>query len=342
MKLDGCPFALLVASALWTGNAATADEPGYPLAGAANAQSHPAADEHKRDEHETSGSGAEAHAEGERREEPSDLLLRDLFTTGWGEAFEERPRAGRAPRFNLPKSRQGFLERIAFINYTYTNGLEDDTLNEHELAGGLEWAFNRRFQLGIESFYTWQRPSAEEAHRGDGLRWDFSSRLQLLDTADCAQNFQIHVITPNSHLNAPQTELAFTLAGFEDLTNLGLRRVGLYHHIEYASLLGPRREEPDVIRPANLLRYDLSLAKTLIDPDVPLIGDFTVFFETFAETELDGSHSGRTQVTFTPGIRFNPTGREEKAWWVQTAIEFPVSGPRPFNERIFLEIIHDF
>src|SRR5262249_31349088 len=124
MRLDGCPFALLVASAIWVGNAATADEPGHLPPGSANAPSHEGvAEEHKSGENETSAHEAEAHAEAEHHEEPSDLLLRDLFTAGWGEPFEERPREGRAPRFTLPRSRQGFLERIAVINYAYANGL---------------------------------------------------------------------------------------------------------------------------------------------------------------------------------------------------------------------------
>ncbi len=330
--------SLLAASLLWAGvGAAPASEPAHPAgAGAHEDKGHP--EEAKHGE----GHGEGHHEEGDHHEEPGDLFPRDFLSSGWDEKFEERHREGRAPRFNLFKSRQGFLERIAFVNYAYTNGLEDGTFNEHEVSAGLEWAFNRRFQLGAESLYTWQRPVGDEGRHADGLRWDFSTRFQLLDTADRAYNFQIHALTPNRHLDASQTELAFTLAGFEDLTEtLGLHRVGLYHHVEYATLLGPRGEG-EGRKPANLLRYDVSVAKTLVDPTVPLVGDFTVFVEVFGQTDLDGAHSGRTQVTFTPGVRFNPTGREEKAWWVQAAVEFPVTGPRPFNERVLLAVIHDF
>ncbi len=90
------------------------------------------------------------------------------------------------------------------------------------------------------------------------------------------------------------------------------------------------------------MRYDVSIAKTLTDSKTPMIADFTVFLETFGATNLDGPRSGHTDISFTPGIRFNPTGRVEKAWWVQTGIEFPVTGARPFNERIFVAVIHDF
>ena len=75
--------------------------------------------------------GAETHAikeEGHEHEaehhaeEPADLFPCDFFRTGWDEPFEERPREGRAPRFNLFKSRQGFLERIALAGTRQVDG----------------------------------------------------------------------------------------------------------------------------------------------------------------------------------------------------------------------------
>src|SRR5262249_3464703 len=116
------------------------------------------------------GHGEAEHEAGEHHEQPSDLSPCDFFRTGWAEPFEERPSEGRAPRFKLFKSRQGFLERIAVGGYTYTNGVDAGNFNEHELAAGLEWAFNRRFAFEVEPFYTWQRPSCEQGRHADGLR----------------------------------------------------------------------------------------------------------------------------------------------------------------------------
>ena len=47
------------------------------------------------------------------------------------------------------------------------------------------------------------------------------------------------------------------------------------------------------------------MAKTLTRPDTPLLGNFSVFVENFAQTTLDGNLAGRTLVTITPGVRFN-------------------------------------
>src|SRR5437764_12010770 len=69
MKRHGCPIALLVASALWTGSSAIADEPGHLPVGPANAPSHAAAaDEHKSGDHEEREHGTEDHAEGQYHE----------------------------------------------------------------------------------------------------------------------------------------------------------------------------------------------------------------------------------------------------------------------------------
>ena len=55
------------------------------------------------------------------------------------------------------------------------------------------------------------------------------------------------------------------------------------------------------------------------------IADLSVKVGPVGVTSFDGARSGHTDLTFTPGIRFNPTGRQEKAWWVQAGIEFPVA-----------------
>ena len=206
---------------------------------------------------------------------------------------------------------------------------------------------NRRFELDLEPLYTWKagrngRPSQ------DGLRWDTGARFQLIDTADTAINFQLRVLTPNSRLDERQTTLGFVFAGFNDLTSKGLCRMGLYYHFEYQSLLGPRGEEPEAEglppgqRPSGRITYSAALAKTLVEPKVPLFGDFTVFVESFGSTDLNGSRSGQTYFSFTPGVRTNLTGREEKAWWLQTGFEIPVTRQRSNDMGFRISLIRDF
>jgi hypothetical protein len=38
----------------------------------------------------------------------------------------------------------------------------------------------------------------------------------------------------------------------------------------------------------------------------------------------------------------NLTGREEKAWWLQSGFEIPVASPRGFDMGFRISLIHDF
>jgi hypothetical protein len=70
------------------------------------------------------------------------------------------------------------------------------------------------------------------------------------------------------------------------------------------------------------------VAKTLADPNQPLVGDLTIFLETFTQSALDGDHPGRTTLSFTPGIRFNLGGHN----WLMAGVDIPVNlAPKPFN-----------
>ena len=282
-----------------------------------------------------------------KHHEPPDLGLRDFLTTGWDEKFEERHRKGVAPRFNLFKTRQGFLEQIFAVDYGYLSRTDGGRFNEHEAAAGFEYALNRRFEIDAKPFYTWKTSRGERASQ-NGLRWDLGTRFQLIDTTDTAVNVQLRVVTPSAHLEDRQTTLGFVFAGFNDLTKHGLCRTGLYYHVEYDALLGPRDAEPEaeglppVQRASSRITYSVALAKTLVDPEVPLIGDFTVFLEAFGATDLNGTKSSQTFFSFTPGVRMNLSGREEKAWWLQTGYEIPVTGPRAFNYGFRIALIRDF
>jgi hypothetical protein len=82
----------------------------------------------------------------------------------------------------------------------------------------------------------------------------------------------------------------------------------------------------------NDVQYDLTIAKTLTPPDTPLIGNFTLFVENFAQTNLDGNHPSTTQVTITPGVRFNlgklkcnNIGIDN---WLLFGVDIPLAGPR--------------
>jgi hypothetical protein len=133
------------------------------------------------------------------------------------------------------------------------------------------------------------------------------------------------------------------LAGFEDLAcRLNLNRVGLYYSVLFDSLAGPRAPGAK----QNDVSYDISIAKTLTDPDTPFLGNFTVFVENFAETRLDGDHAGRTFVSITPGIRFN-LGKSNRINfgldnWLMLGVDIPVAGPKPWDAIYRFTYIKNF
>ena len=63
------------------------------------------------------------------------------------------------------------------------------------------------------------------------------------------------------------------------MTRLGLYRVGLYYSALFDNYAGPHA----VGATQSDVQYDVTVAKTLTRPDTPLIGNFTVFLETFAQ-----------------------------------------------------------
>jgi len=170
----------------------------------------------------------------------------------------------------------------------------------------------------------------------------FVGRLQLISTADSSYTFNFQVGVPDPSLGQHQTTLSYGLAGFEDLTRLGLYRVGLYYSVLFDSLDGPHATgatKDDV-------QYAVSIAKTLTRPDTPLLGNLSVFLETFAQTNLDGDHKSSTLVSLTPGLRFN-LGKPE--WpglgidnWLMFGADIPVSGPKPWDAIYRFTYIKNF
>jgi hypothetical protein len=292
----------------------------------------------------------EGEHEEEEEEEPSDLTLHNLFSEGWFERFHERSREGRAPRFHYFTTRQPTLEREIRFNYAFVDD-EEQEADVHEIGLVGEWALNRRFSIELEPTYTWAFLHSEGRRDRSEAGFRAITFFQLVDTYCSALNVQFAVTLPPDAVeleegeeedifleqNHQQTFLSVALAGFQDLTDAGLYRVGVTSHLEYVGLVGPTFEETA----HHFVTYGLTTAKTFTEPDFKGLADFTLFLETFGETELDGVHDGRTHVSLLPGLRFN-VGSEEKPWWVMAGVQVPLTGPRPYDEIFRVTLIRSF
>ena len=292
------------------------------------------------------GEGEKKEAkEGEHeRKDPPDLMLSNFFSAGWKDKFEEHPDEGRAPRFSLFQSRQGFLERVAALKFTETHGLEKKTFDENEPAAELEYAMNRRFELDVEAFNVTQVPQTLEGRSGDDTRFTLGLRFALIDTAWTAWSFEPRVTTRSPALGEPQTELSFAVAGFQDLTRDGLYRTGLYETFEYVdrtgALFAPGTPLPDEIPASRFFRTGLTVAKTWDSRDEHRPLAFTLFLEGLAVEQLDGTNRDRTAFTLTPGIRLSPLN--DGRTWIQLGWEIPTSDFRTEDRRYLFALLKDF
>jgi hypothetical protein len=275
-------------------------------------------------------------------EDPSDLTLGNFFSAGWNEEYTRRSSEGRAPDLALLRVQTNFMEREVRVNYAFTDNINSAKRKELDnLDAFIAYAFNRRFMLEVFGNFEWEE--------GRGKTPDISGpevrlvgRVQLISTAMSSYTFNFQVISPDNSLGVSQTSFGYGMAGFEDLTYVGLYRVGLYYSFLFDSLAGPGQagaKRDDV-------QYDITVAKTFTPPDTPLVGNFTLFAEMFAQTDLDGTTSGRTLASITPGFRFNLGKLQGCKFgldnWIMGGVDIPVAGPRPWDAIYRLTYIKNF
>ena len=268
--------------------------------------------------------GAGAQEYGSPSEQPlSDLTLEDFFSAGWSQPWAHRARADGTPDMALLKVTTNFLERELRLDYARTSDVQASKFKDFDFLNGLiAYGLNRRLMIEVISNYQWNSPvktGAESGAGGGGVL-----RFQLIDTDPTSLALQFRLNEPNQSIGQTQTSRQVGLAGFNDLYPLvGFSRTGLYYSVVYESLVG---KHANGARDSDIA-YDVSLAKTLTEPNTPVFGNFTAFLEALATTDLDGSKAGHTVATVTPGVRF---------WFypensLMVGGDIPVSGPHPYG-----------
>jgi hypothetical protein len=159
------------------------------------------------------------------------------------------------------------------------------------------------------------------------------ARLQLVDTASSSLATTFKAALPNHDIGEQDTTLSLAVAGWQDLAPFGLKRMGLYYHLQEETLAGPAKPGS----PRNDLTYDVSLARTWSSPE-SYFGNATTFLEAYGRTDLDGIHNGRSTLTLTPGLRATIAHRHI----VMAGVEFPVTDPRPYERIVRLTYIYNF
>ena len=283
-----------------------------------------------------------AAANSAQQSRPRDLTLGNFFSAGWEDDWAKQVRATGTPNMALLRVQTNFMEREFRANYFFEDSVTSKTTkNLTDLDTLIAWSFNRRLMLEVTGAYQWTDPRT--GIRDTGGTPGLVGRLQLIDTESSSYSFNFKVVAPNQELGVTQTTVSYGVGGFEDLAYwFDFDRVGLYYSFLFDSFDGPGAvggKRSDV-------GYDVTLAKTVTDPETPLLGNLTLFVENYAQTDVDGSHGGRTYVSITPGIRFN-LGKIDrmnlgKDNWFMFGTDIPISDYKPWNALYRFTYIKNF
>jgi hypothetical protein len=274
--------------------------------------------------------------------DPPDLTLANFFTAGWDEEFTRRSSEDRAPDLALLRVQTNFMDRELRINFFNENNVHNKTQsNLYNLDYFLAYAFNRRFMLEVLGNYEWADGRGKSPDTGgDAAR--LVGRVQLISTPSSSYSFNFQYISPNNGFGTRDSTLSYGLAGFEDLTRFGLYRMGLYSSVLFDTFTGPHA----VGARLDDVQYDVTIAQTLTKPDTPIFGNFTVFVENFAQTDLDGSNARHTVASITPGVRFNLGKLPCLVFgidnWLMFGTDIPVCGPKPWDAIYRFTYIKNF
>jgi hypothetical protein len=227
----------------------------------------------------------------------SNLTLDNFFTQGWSDAYAKRSDPNGAPDMALLRVQTNFLEREFRVDFASQQNVNSTKFRTIDSADALiAYGLDRRFMLSVTSNYQWDNSRVN--NDTDSSSVALGGRLQLIDVPGSSYALNLKVTSPAKEIANDLTTVTYSLAGWQDLTPYGLSRVGLYFDILGDNYVGPR----PIGTTATDTAYDISLAKTWTPPDAAL-QNFTTFAELFGQTNLDGTFSGKTAITLTPGIR---------------------------------------
>jgi hypothetical protein len=269
--------------------------------------------------------------------QPSNLTLSNFFTEGWNQEWTHRYTPGGAPDMALLHVTTNFLEREFRFDFYSQRNKGSNSTGDVEFADALvAYGLNRRFMLEVVGNY--ELDNARSFGSSSAGAAALVGRVQLVDVPGSSLAFNLKVTSPYEGLTDKGTAKATTifpaLAGWQDLTCYGLKKVGFYYSIGPDTFAGP-------VNPGekhNDLAYTVALAKTWTERDVPLYGNFTTFVEWYAVTNLDGDRTDSTTFNMTPGIRLHLTHNNV----LIAGVDVPVASPHAFYETFRLTYIYDF
>lgn len=262
-----------------------------------------------------------------------DLTLGNFFSEGWNQPWKLRESApGGSPDLPLFHSPTNFLFRGSRTDYSFQNSLNKTGAdNIQYLDEYFDYAFNQRFMISLFGNYTWvNRETNRDVDGGGG---GMIGRFQLVDTPASSLSLNLRLDLPDKDIGVHTTKLSEALAGWQDLTPLGAKRMALYYNIQnnaYAGMQNPGQARDD-------FSYDVGLARTWTKSSAP-VADLTSFVEFSGATNTDGNRESLTELTVTPGLQFILGKRNV----IMMGVDFPLTHPADYREIYRITYIYAF
>jgi len=251
------------------------------------------------------------------------LTLGNFFSEGWNRPFTMRSSLpDGAPDLPLFHVATNFLVRVTRTDYSFENTLEKTGIKNFQFVDQyVDYAFNDRFMISLFGDYAWlnEKASSNEDGAGGGV----AGRFQLVSTPTSSDALNFRVDVPNKSIGVHTTNLSATMAGWQDLSQLGAGRVGVYYGVTGEADAGI--STPGA--PKNDFDYDIALAKTWTKPTAP-VADLTTFVEFSGGTNLDGKLRSLTVLTATPAVQFIVGGHS----LIMAGVDFPLTHPAAYRE----------
>jgi len=247
-----------------------------------------------------------------------DLTLANFFSQGWDNPYSLRESLpDGAPDLPLFHTATNFVVRAARTDYSFQNDIEKSPIKSvNFLDEYIDYALNQRFMITVFGNYTWENEKAggDIDNAGAGV----AARIELISTPTSSDCLNFRVDLPDKELGVTTTRLSTTIAGWQDLSPLGVGRLGLYYSLEEDAYAG--NEATGTMRDA--LSYDVAIAQTWTKPSAS-VADLTTFVEFAGGTNMDGNQRTYTNMTVTPGVQFIVGKRN----LIMLGVDFPLTHP---------------
>jgi hypothetical protein len=239
------------------------------------------------------------------------------------------PGTSGAPRKAWINTFDGFFTRRATLTYAFTDDLPGDR-DFHRGSFSIETPLSRRLWLGIDvpfidSLQGGRGPST--SHFGD---MTITPKYMVYESRDFSLSTGLTVRVPTGAdvTRDDRTTLLPFVAFWTDLgAGVSLRGgTGLDISLDH-------KRTADEVYVANV-----ALGQTLTRHDAALLGDFTYYVSANLRQEFGENSSDHTFLTLTPGVRTNLP----REWSFLAGYEFPIVGPKPFDDRVIFVLERDW